>query len=258
VKTHKLPSLLVFIAVAALVFFAGRYSAQPSSTPGAVVDSSQPAIAALAAVRLGTGIHPSRLFVEPDDGVAPLSTAIHDSQHSVWVEMYELTNKSIIHALEYAHANGVDVRVILEPHPYGSGAINQAAYDNLMAADIPVHWSPSRFALTHQKSMVVDGASTYVMTTNFTRAAFRANREFDVVDDDPVDVAAVAAIFSADWNDRPYTPAVLDPNLPLSPVDSRLLLTALVASATRRSTCMAKRCRTPASSPLWRRRQGAA
>ncbi len=221
---------MAFVVVAVLVFFAGRYSADPSSTP--VVDSSQPAIVA-ASVRLGAGIHPRGLFVEPDDGVTPLTTAIHNSQHSIWIEMYELTNKSIIHALEYAHANGVDVRVILEPHPYGSGSINQSAYDNLMAADIPVHWASSRFALTHQKSMVVDGASAYVMTTNFTRSAFRANREFDVVDASPPDVAAVSAIFTADWNDRPYAPAALDPNLPLSPVDARPLLTALIASAQR-------------------------
>jgi phosphatidylserine/phosphatidylglycerophosphate/cardiolipin synthase-like enzyme len=77
--------------------------------------------------------------------------------------------------------------------------------------------------------MLVDGATAYIMTTNFTRAAFKANREFDVVDHDARDVAALRALFSADWNDRPYAPR--DPNLPVSPADARPLLTALIRSA---------------------------
>src|SRR5918911_3982501 len=106
---------------------------------------------------------------------------------------------------------------------------NRYAYDNLMAADIPVHWASPRFRLTHEKSMLVDGATAYIMTTNFTRSAFKANREFDVVDHDARDVATLRALFSADWNDRPYAPR--DPNLPVSPADARPLLTALIRSA---------------------------
>jgi phosphatidylserine/phosphatidylglycerophosphate/cardiolipin synthase-like enzyme len=98
-----------------------------------------------------------------------------------------------------------------------------------MAADIPVHWASPRFRLTHEKSMIVDGATAYIMTTNFTRSAFTHNREFAVVDHDARDVAALRALFSADWNDRPYAPR--DPNLPVSPADARPLLTALIRSA---------------------------
>src|SRR2546423_13222713 len=77
--------------------------------------------------------------------------------------------------------------------------------------------------------MLVHGATAYIMTTNFTRAAFKSNREFDVIDRDAPDVAALRALFSADWNDRPYAPR--DPNLPVSPTDARALLTALIGSA---------------------------
>jgi phosphatidylserine/phosphatidylglycerophosphate/cardiolipin synthase-like enzyme len=45
---------------------------------------------------------------------------IRDATRSIWLTMYLLTNRTIIHALEYAHASGVQVRVILEPHPYGT------------------------------------------------------------------------------------------------------------------------------------------
>jgi phosphatidylserine/phosphatidylglycerophosphate/cardiolipin synthase-like enzyme len=181
-------------------------------------------------VALGAGVRNVDVIVEPDDGVRVITRAIRDATRSIWLTMYLLTNRTIIHALEYAHASGVQVRVILEPHPYGTlRDSNRSAYNNLMAADIPVHWASPRFQLTHEKSMLVDGATAYIMTTNFTRSAFKANREFDVVDHDARDVAALRALFSADWNDRPYAPS--DPNLPVSPADARPLLTALIGSA---------------------------
>ncbi len=186
--------------------------------------------AAAPVVRLGAGIRGVGLIVEPDDGVRGLTRAIRDANRSIWLTQYMLTNKTILRALEYAHAWGVDVRVILERRPYGALTNpNLAAYNSLMAADIPVHWSSSRFRLTHEKGMLVDGATAYVMTTNFTRASFNSNREFDVVDRDPRDVAAVRALFLADWTDRPYVAA--DPNLPVSPTDARSLTQSLILSA---------------------------
>lgn len=183
-------------------------------------------------VRLGAGVRGVQVLVEPDDGTRALTGAIRDAGRSIWLTMYMLTNRTIIHDLEYAHAAGVAVRVILEPHPYGaSDNTNQSAYDTLMAADIPVHWSSPRYRLTHEKSMVVDGDTAYVMTTNFTRASFQANREFDVVDRHPADVATVRALFMADWTNRVYT--TRDGNLPLSPSDARPLLQALIGSARR-------------------------
>ena len=183
-------------------------------------------------VRLGAGVRGVQVLVEPDDGSRALTGAIRNAGRSIWLTMYMLTNRTIIHDLEYAHAAGVDVRVILEPHPYGaSDNTNQSAYDALMAADIPVHWSSPRYRLTHEKSMVVDGDTAYIMTTNFTRASFQANREFDVVDRHPADVATVRALFVADWTNQVYTPR--DGNLPLSPSDARPLLQALIGSARR-------------------------
>ena len=187
-------------------------------------------MAAAPRVALGAGVRDVDLIVQPDDGVRMITRPIHHATRSIWLTMYLLTNRTIIHALEYAHAHGVQVRVILEPHPYGMRSNpNRYAYNNLRAADIPVHWASPRFRLTHEKSMLVDGTTAYIMTTNFTRSAFKSNREFDVVDRDPRNVATLRALFSADWNDRPYAPR--DPNLPVSPTDARPLLTALIRSA---------------------------
>lgn len=194
----------------------------------------------------GPGAGDVTLIVEPDDGLRRITRAIREAGSSVWLTMYLLTNRTIIHDLEYAHAYGVDVRVILEPHPYGSVTNpNRYAYDNLMAADIPVRWSNPRFLLTHEKCMLVDGAEAFIMTTNFTRSAFRSNREFDIVDRERRDVAAVRALFLADWNRRSFVPR--DADLPTSPVNARPILNALISSARHSLDIYAEEMQDPAT-----------
>jgi phosphatidylserine/phosphatidylglycerophosphate/cardiolipin synthase-like enzyme len=85
--------------------------------------------------------------------------------------------------------------------------------------------------------MIIDATTAYIMTSNFSRAAlggssgssgFR-NREYEIVDTNSQDVQAVSAIFQADW-DR-TTAQFNDPNLVVSPVNSRNAFNALISSA---------------------------
>src|SRR5690349_8146891 len=62
------------------------------------------------------------VFVEPDAGDAPIVRAIKAATRSIWVEVYLLSDSSVVHALEDAAARGLDVRVLLETHPFGDGA----------------------------------------------------------------------------------------------------------------------------------------
>jgi phosphatidylserine/phosphatidylglycerophosphate/cardiolipin synthase-like enzyme len=126
---------------------------------------------------LGDGVQGVRLLVEPDDGKRRLTRPIRDAQRTIDLTMYLLTDHTLIHDLEYAAASGVRVRVILERAPFGDGAstrsANQSAYDQLYAADIPVRWSSSRYMLTHQKTMIVDDATAYILTMNYTYSSER-------------------------------------------------------------------------------------
>ena len=221
------------IASILLLCAAGCGAAQ--SRPTLVPGPPPQAIAAPSQPPLGLGILAAHLFVEPDGGKRLLTRPIRKAAYSIDLTMYLLTDHTLIHDLEYAAANGVRVRVILEQKPFGSGAVgigaNQSAFDQLYAADIPVRWSSRRFRLTHEKAMIVDGGTAYILTMNYTRSAFTKNREFGLIDAEPADVREAAAIFAADWRDQPYTPR--DPNLLLSPVNSRSRLLALLARARR-------------------------
>src|ERR1700742_964691 len=73
------------------------------------------------------------LLVLPDDGGQDIVAALATAQLRVWVEMYLLTDGDALDALIAAHRAGADVRVLLEPTPYGGGD-NQPPYLALQQA----------------------------------------------------------------------------------------------------------------------------
>jgi cardiolipin synthase A/B len=184
---------------------------------------------------VGTGASGLNVIVEPDAGAGPIVDAIRGAKKSVWMEMYLLTNKSVLTALEDDANSGIDVRVMLEQHPYGGGSVSpQETLAKLQAAGVKAQASDPDFTLTHEKGMVIDGSTAYIMTSNMTNAAlgsgnYTKNREYDIVDTNTQDVQAVMAIFQADWNHN--TASFSDPNLVVSPVNSRNAFNKLIASA---------------------------
>jgi cardiolipin synthase len=184
---------------------------------------------------VGTGASGLNIFVEPDAGPGPIVDAIRGAKKSVWVEMYLLTNQSVLRAMEEDANNGIDVRVMLEQHPYGGGSVSpQEALDKLKATGVKAQFSNPSFALTHAKIMLIDSATVYIMTSNFTNAAlgtgsYTKNREYDIVDSNSQDVQAVTAIFQADWK-RTNT-SFTDANLVVSPLNARSDFDALIGSA---------------------------
>lgn len=184
---------------------------------------------------LGPGLSHARLIVEPDDGISPFTGAIASATQSVQVELYLLTDTRIVQALEEAANRGVDVRVLLELHPLGENPTGpQKTFDSLAAAGVHMKAADPAYTLTHEKAMIVDGATLYVMTCNLTKSALggssaATNREYAVVDTDGDDVREAQAIFQADW-DRTTTPQDTDPNLLVSPLNARTKLSALIAS----------------------------
>jgi phosphatidylserine/phosphatidylglycerophosphate/cardiolipin synthase-like enzyme len=166
-----------------------------------------------------------KLFIEPQAGESVITSAITDAKKSVWVEMYLLTDKKVISALEDAASHHIDVRVMLEAHPYGFGSVSPTeTLDKLQAAGIQTKTTNPAFALTHEKGMVIDGTTAYIMTSNFTLSALGAgtstlNREYGIIDTNAQDVQNVKDIFTDDWNRTQAK--VTSSNLVVSPINSR-------------------------------------
>src|SRR5450755_4718676 len=58
----------------------------------------------------GTGARGVQMYVEPDDGEQAITGAIKSASKSVWLEMYILSDRNVIRALEDAVNKGLDVR----------------------------------------------------------------------------------------------------------------------------------------------------
>ena len=178
-----------------------------------------------------------RVYVEPNDGEQVITGAIKSASKSIWLEIYILSDRNVIRALEEEANRGLDVRVMLEPHPFGGGSSAPRTLDELKAAGVKAQFSNSNFTLTHEKGMIIDGTTVYIMTSNFSRAALGGsssgsgtrNREYGIIDTNTQDVLAVSNIFNADWN---HTPAQFnDANLVVSPVNSRSAFMNLIGSS---------------------------
>ena len=180
------------------------------------------ALAAVCVARTGTTASPSArtpravnvadsdlsLVTEPGPGDRPFLQAVQSAQSSVDLVMYELSDPKFEQALVSTEKRGVQVRVLLNGGYYGSGSsANQAAYDYLTANGVPARWSPSRFELTHQKTLMTDDSTAYIMTLNLVDEDYTTSRDFAVVDTDRRDVAAIERTFTADWNNQPVKPS---------------------------------------------------
>src|SRR6266699_1179771 len=190
----------------------------------------------------GSGVRGVHVFVEPDDGEQVITNAIRSAQKSIWLEIYILSDRNVIRALEEATNRGLDVRVMLEPHPFGGGPSPSKTLDTLAASGIKTQFTNPSFSLTHEKGMIIDGTSAYIMTSNFSRSALGGssgssgyrNREYGIIDTIQQDILATEEIFVADWNRS--TVQFNDPNLVVSPINSRNDFTTLINSA--RSTLL--------------------
>lgn len=175
------------------------------------------------------------VFVEPAAGETPILNAINNATTSIYVELYLLTDTTVITALENAAQRGLDVRVMLDPDPFGVGPTQPAqTLQALSNAGAQTKDTSPSFTFTHEKSVVVDGRTAYIMTCNLSKSALggsssTTNREYGIVDTESTDVAAVLGIFTADWNRSSYT--LTDNDLVLSPVNSRSDFVALINKA---------------------------
>ena len=145
------------------------------------------------------------LITEPQAGVAPVLSALRGARHQVDMVMYEDEDGQVNAALAADERRGIKVRVLLNGGYYGEGSEqNQAAYSYLQAHSVPVKWTPSYFALTHQKTLLVDGRA-YILTFNLTPQYYASSRDFGVIDTIAADDAAVKQTFNADWSGQRIT-----------------------------------------------------
>jgi cardiolipin synthase len=229
-------AVVILLAVAFVIVLYASSDDSPESTPTAAAgpkptstasnDTPRPTLPPVDTTQQGV----TGLFVEPDDGRAPILDELAAARESVTLQIYLLTDPEIIQSLKDANARGVDVRVLLEEHPFGGAGGEEETFQDLQKAGIDMRWSNPTFTFSHIKTFVVDGSVALIMNLNLTRSAFKSNREFGVVTTDPSSVRTAMEIFESDWS-RSEEP---DPGpLVVSPSNSRDQLLTLIDSSQR-------------------------
>lgn len=177
-----------------------------------------------------TGPH---LIVEPDDGSEPVRRFIESAQRSLLVKQFTFTDETLTRAVVERHDAGVDVRVMLNAARSGGDRANDETFELFRSAGIAVQWANPKFYVTHEKSIVVDGAAALVATFNLCEKYFTATRDYGVITHDPRDVAQIVEVFESDWHHGDWSPSYRH-GLSWSNANSRLHMAQFIDGATTR------------------------
>ena len=170
------------------------------------------------------------LVIEPAASFSPVYGLIGSAKHSIDITMYEFADTTAEHDLAAAARRGVHVAVILDQREKSE---DQAAYQYFQAHGVKVTWSSPSFTYTHQKTVITDGTTAVIMTANLTSSYYPTSRDFLVIDTSRADVAAITAVFSADFAHRSVVPGDGSGDLVWSPTSAQARLLGLINGATR-------------------------
>jgi len=169
------------------------------------------------------------------DGHPDFVAAIASARSSIEMTMYHLTDEGVVQALAQAASRQVSTRVILDVKTQ-KNAKSASMIEVLKNAGAQVELSSSAFSLTHMKAMVIDQQVAYVTSINLTKIT-DVTRDLGVVTTDPGVIQEMQSVFEADWinaqKNTADTPALQNPNLIWSPVNSESRLLDLINSAQR-------------------------
>jgi hypothetical protein len=167
------------------------------------------------------------LLTLPDQGENAIYNFVNSATSSIDVTIYELNDVTLENDLVSREKAGANVRVILDQ---AQKSYNTAAYNLLTAGGVGVVWSSTTFTYTHQKTITVNNDESYISTGNFDNTYYATSRDYGVFDTDANDVAAIVAVFNADYTHSSITPSDGD-DLVWSPTDSQTHLLALINGA---------------------------
>jgi phosphatidylserine/phosphatidylglycerophosphate/cardiolipin synthase-like enzyme len=147
-----------------------------------------------------------QLIVLPDDTAKPILDAINAAKLALNIRMFLFTDETLLTAVIAAQNRGVKVRVMLNPARRSGENENEASRKALTDAGIDVRDSSPKFALTHQKSMVVDHRIGFVESLNWEPKDLTETRDYAVITTHDLETREMVACFDADWAQEEFTP----------------------------------------------------
>lgn len=173
-----------------------------------------------------------KLIVEPDEGIAPVLTAIKQAKRSIDILIFRLDRTDLARALEDAVARGVVVRALTAHTNRGGDKSLRRLELHLLERGVTVSRTADDLIRYHGKMMLVDGKVLHLYGFNFTALDIDKSRSFGVVTRNAKLVQEAAKLFAADFDRQPYTPSSTS-RLIVSPETSRARLAEFLSGAKR-------------------------
>ncbi len=163
-----------------------------------------------------------RLIIQPEDGVAPLLSAIKGAKKRIDIAIFRADRKDVENALRDAAARGVKVTALI-------ASVNRGGTDNLrklelrfLEAGIIVARTSGDLIRYHDKFILIDRRVLYVLSFNFTHLDIDHSRGFGIVTTNRAWVGEGIKLFRADCTRTSYKAGLQ--TFVVSPANSRAAL----------------------------------
>lgn len=164
-----------------------------------------------------------KLIIEPEDGVAPLLSAIKSAKKSVEIAIFRCDRKDVEAALKAAAAaKGVTVSALIAFANRGGEVRLRNLEQRFLDAGIIVARTADDLVRYHDKFILIDRRTLYVLSFNFTHLDIDHSRGFGIVTTHGVWVREAARLFKADSTRGSFTSE--SDTFVVSPSNSRKVL----------------------------------
>ena len=139
-----------------------------------------------------------RLMVQPDDGIGAILSAIRKADTSIDIGIFRLDRGDVSKALEAAAGRGVLVRTLIANTNRGGGKRLRKLEQSLLKKGAGVRRTDDDLHRYHNKIMIVDRTTLYVLGFNYTVLDVDESRSFGVVTKKRELVREAIKLFEAD------------------------------------------------------------
>lgn len=175
-----------------------------------------------------------KLLIQPEDGVAPLLTAIRRATSTIHIVVFRFDLHELEEALSKAVARGVLVHALVAHTNSGGEKRLRKLEQRLLEAGVRVARTSDEMVRYHAKVLITD-KTLFVLGFNYTRLDTERSRSFGLVSRDVKLIKAATDLFASDTTRQPYVPS--DDRFVVSPENSRDVLAAFIQGA-KKSLCI--------------------
>jgi cardiolipin synthase len=169
------------------------------------------------------------LIVQPDDGIGPVISAIHKARKSIDIGIFRLDRGDVARALRTAVARGVPVRSLIAHTNRGGDARLRKLERSLLDDGAVVARTDHDLVRYHNKMMIVDRDTLFVLGFNYTAIDIDKSRSFGIITKKREIVQEALKLFEADSLRQTYLPALK--TFIVSPANARERLAAFLNGA---------------------------